>query len=99
MNANVVTIAENKFALQGPLTFDTVPDVLGESRSWLKKDAEVTIDLKQVSKADSAGLALLIEWLRLARLSNCKVHFINFPPQFKSLIDVTGLQQALAITE
>jgi phospholipid transport system transporter-binding protein len=99
MNASVVTIAENKFALRGPLTFDTVPDVLGDSRSWLKKGAEVTIDLKQVSKADSAGLALLIEWLRLARLSNCKVHFINFPPQFRSLIDVTGLQQALAITE
>ena len=99
MNASVVTIAENKFALQGPLTFDTVPDVLGDSRSWLKKGAEVTIDLQQVSKADSAGLALLIEWLRLARLSNCKVHFINFPPQFRSLIYVTGLQQALAIAE
>ena len=99
MNAVIVTLSEGNFALQGPLTFDTVPDVLGDSESWLKKGSKVTIDLKEVSKADSAGLALLIEWRRLAQLADCKLHFINFPAQFRSLIDVTGLQQALAIKE
>ena len=55
----------------------------------------LTIDLQQVTQADSAGLALLIEWLRQARKANVSLSFSNIPPQMLVLIRVNGLQDTL----
>ncbi|MCK7579441.1 MAG: STAS domain-containing protein [Chromatiales bacterium] len=53
------------------------------------------IDLAQVERADSAGLALMIEWLKRAQVAGCKLRFANIPVQVQTLIRVNGLQAAL----
>ncbi len=85
-------------AVSGALTFDTVPDVFQQSLDWVQKaNGRLTIDLKEVQRADSAGLALLVEWLRRARAKGAEVAFINVPEQVRSLIRVNGLNQALGV--
>ena len=55
----------------------------------------MVIDLAQVERADSAGLALMIEWLKRARDAGCRLEFANIPDQVQTLIRVNGLQAAL----
>jgi phospholipid transport system transporter-binding protein len=88
-----MTRSDGTFAIQGELTFSTVPDLLGQSKKWLAAGHEaVTINLENVAKADSAGLALMIEWLHLARTADREIHFVNIPVQLNDLIRLNGLK-------
>ena len=80
--------------LTGELTFGTVPDLYQASLKWFA-DPSLAVDFAQVSKADSAGLALMTEWRRLAHEKNCKVEFLNIPEQVQELIKVSDLQDVL----
>lgn len=83
---------DGAFEITGLLTFATVPELLQQSRAWLADDhRELAIDLGGVTRADSAGLALMIEWLRLARSRNRRLRFIHIPEQLQNLIRVSGL--------
>lgn len=82
-------------AVSGPLTFDSVPALYAASRAWFAGKDAMTIDLADVSTADSAGLALLIEWLRAARKTGAPLQFSNIPSQMLELIRVNGLQDTL----
>ena len=81
--------------VSGMLTFDTVPGLYRTSDNWCAGGGEIVIDLAQVTRADSAGLALMVEWLRRARASSCRLRFANIPAQVQTLIRVNGLQDAL----
>ena len=82
-------------AVAGELTFDTVPALYQDSLSWFAGTSELTIDLAQVARADSAGLALLLEWLRGGERAGCRVHLVNIPQQVQTLIRINGLNGAL----
>jgi len=82
-------------AVAGALTFETVPRLYQNSSSWFTGAGDLTIDLAQVERADSAGLALLIEWLRRARAANRSLRFANIPVPVQTLIRINGLQDAL----
>ena len=79
----------------GALTFETVPDLYQNSSSWFEGAGELILDLAQVERTDSAGLALLIEWLRRAQVENRTLRFANIPAQVQTLIRINGLQDAL----
>lgn len=79
----------------GALTFETVPDLYRNSANWFQSAGELTLDLAQVERTDSAGLALLIEWLRCAKAANLTLRFANIPAQVQTLLRINGLQDAL----
>lgn len=97
--AGQVTLrGEGNLAVSGVLTFNTVPDVLTQSAPWIDKaGGPITMDLKEVRRADSAGLALLVEWLRRAKDKGRQLRFVNVPDQVRSLIRVNGLSEALGV--
>lgn len=83
-------------AVAGDLTFETVPDVYAESRAWFERaGGRITVDLAEVQRADSAGLALLIEWLRRAQARRVPIAFVDVPEQLQSLARVHGVGRAL----
>lgn len=85
-------------ALSGELTFDTVPAVWRDLAAWLNAGGgEIAVDLAQVTHADSAGLALLIELQRLARGRNRKLRLLGVPAQLADLIRINGLTEAFAL--
>ena len=90
-----LTVHEGTIRVHGALTFATVPDLLKESANIIRSASEtITIDLRDVSRTDSAGLALLIEWLRVAE---SHARFVNIPAQLRRLIDVSGLARAFGV--
>jgi phospholipid transport system transporter-binding protein len=83
--------------VSGALTFDTVPALYKSSAGWFAGEGELIIDLAAVERTDSAGLALMIEWLRRARAANRPLRFVNAPAQVQTLIRVNGLSDALPV--
>ncbi|GAB4507599.1 MAG: hypothetical protein Tsb0026_03710 [Sulfuricaulis sp.] len=83
---------EGVFAMSGQLTFQTVPQFHGHVSTLLQNGARpITIDMQGVTQADSAGLALMIEWLQLTRAAKRELFFTNIPEQMRDLIRVNGL--------
>lgn len=81
-------------AISGALTFETVPDLYKASGAWFEVEGDLTLDLAQVTNADSAGLALLLEWLRRARAAKRNLRFANIPAQVQSLMRINNLHDA-----
>lgn len=95
-SASATADGDGMLTVRGVLSFDTVPDVYAQSAAWVQQSqGQITIDLKDVERADSAGLALLVEWLQLARRQSRELQFTNMPEQLRSLVRVNGLDKAL----
>jgi len=85
------------FVLRGELSFSTVSDLSRRSAGLLWQDEQVTLDLEGVTRTDSAGLALLVEWLRIARRKGKSIQFRNIPPQMMAVAQVVGLDSLLPV--
>jgi anti-anti-sigma factor len=55
------------------------------------------VDLGEVDLMDSSGLSLLIDLLRLCREMGLPMNVRQVPEQVRALLDLTGLDQALAM--
>lgn len=90
-------LGEGNFLLSGMLTFDTAPPAWRASSALLNGGGDLTLDLQGVTHTDSAGLALLIEWMRGARRRNKRITFKNIPTQMLAIAKVSGLERILPI--
>lgn len=89
---------ENRLRLTGDLSFCSVP-ALREQALPLLQQAEDTleIDLSGVGRSDSAGLALLVEWMRTAKRLNKSLRYLNIPMQMLAIARVSSLDQILPL--
>lgn len=85
------------FFLQGELTFSSIDKKTVNAFSVHIQDTvdKIILDLKQVTNFDSAGLALLIEWIKFAQNRNIKLLFDNIPDQLMAIARLSGFEQAL----
>ncbi|OYV78404.1 MAG: hypothetical protein B7Z66_01730 [Chromatiales bacterium 21-64-14] len=81
----------------GDLSFQTVPQVWADSEAVFQKVPQLEIDLRDVSRSDSAGLALLVEWMRQARRAGKVIRFYNIPRQMLAIARVSSLDQILPL--
>ena len=75
--ANVVATTELKNGVchvGGTLNFVTAGDALKAVSAHIKTNPQLTIDMSAVSDSNSVGLALMIEWLAIARSENCLLY-------------------------
>ena len=91
-------INDQQYALSGELTMHTVSQVSLDAASLITTmKGEVTINLSNIVRADSAGLALLIDWLRVARRRNFTLHFEQLPEQLMQIARLCELDSVLPI--
>jgi phospholipid transport system transporter-binding protein len=87
--------SDGVYRITGLMTFETVPDLLEHTASWADSHHDgITIDMKEVTRVDSAGLALMMEWLRFAGTAKRALRFTNLPDQARNLIRISGLENA-----
>lgn len=91
------SITETQYRLSGDLEFATVPDLEHEARHLFKEHDQLDIDLQQVRRSDSAGVALLVEWVRQAEKYQCKLRFFNIPEQMLAIARVSSLDTILPL--
>ncbi len=82
----------NTYFAEGDLTFFTINKKTIQSFEFLRSTDELCIDLTNIKHADSAGLALLIEWIKHSKLYQTNLSFINIPEQLLTLAKLSGFE-------
>ena len=90
--------ADDRLVVEGELDFTTVVALLGDAQPLLEAGTDVRIDLQGITRSDSAGLALLIEWMRTAQRLDKAIQFLNIPPQMLDIARVSSLDQVLPLS-
>ena len=86
---------DGKFAMQGSLTFETVADALEKSKTLFADHARVELDLTAVEESDSAGLALLLEWVNWAKNYVREIRYINVPKGILVIAQISEVDDML----
>ena len=93
--AALASLGQGRWALSGDLLFENAARLLDEGVAAFGAEQRVEIDLSQVGRVDSAGLALLVEWSVAARGDGRAVHYRNAPPVLGALAGISDLTQVL----
>lgn len=93
----VATQAGGGYRVAGELTFETVPEIWQHHGRLAGDGDTVVVDLTDVTRADSAGLVLLVEWLRAAQHQNRQVVFRNIPGPLLAIARVSNLDTLLPL--
>ena len=93
MNEASINRRGSKICLEGELSFATVGGLLREAAPLLEKGTDrLLLDLKDVKRADSAGLALLLEWVAQCRRQGRPILCQHLP---ESLLDIARFSNVL----
>lgn len=79
----------------GSLHFSTVSRLLTAGTDAIGRNEASVIDLAGVTMSDSAGLALLIEWLSVAKAANRTLRYENIPSQLQQLARLSEVEELL----
>jgi len=77
--------------VSGPMTMATARTVDSAVRTALAALPNAIVDLSAVTRADSAGLALLLGWMRQTRAREAGILFRGVPPQMEAIAGTSAL--------
>jgi len=79
----------------GSLHFTTVNSLLSAGVDAIDGGRAAVIDLASVVGSDSSGLALLIEWLSVAKAAGRSLRYENIPSQLQQLARLSEVEELL----
>jgi phospholipid transport system transporter-binding protein len=85
---------DKNWFLTGDVTLETIPELLKACAA-----PAGTVDLAEVKRIDSAAIALLLEWQRLAHGRAAEVRFRNVPKQVLAIAGVCGVRPLLSLED
>lgn len=88
-------LAEGEYRLTGPVSFATAGDLLAASEQLFAGQRALCVDLAGVSGVDSAGLALLLEWIRRSQAAGRRISFAAVPDRLRAVAQLTGVDELL----
>lgn len=94
-NLQVEVLGGGNVRVAGEITFFTVNEAL--SFNVLSKTDQVKINLGGITRSDSAGLALMIHWMREAKKAGVDLSFEEIPENLFALAKVSYLDELLPI--
>ena len=96
MNPLPISRDGDRLSVHGDLSFDSVAEALRRSLDW-PEQTDIEIDLAGVSRSNSAGLALLLEWLKNAQQKGRQIKYHNVPEQLLTIARAYGIDDDLPI--
>lgn len=101
MQAKIITNKNGSYAIEGELNNQTVPKISQQLGHLIfsVEGQNIMMDLALVSRSDSAGVALLVETMQLAKSSNLTLLFSNLPQQMQDIAGLSGLLDILPISK
>jgi phospholipid transport system transporter-binding protein len=88
-------LGDGHFALAGEVTFDTAESILKASEQPFEEHTRLEIDLSGVTASDSAGLALLLEWVTWANHTVREIRFSGMPERVLAIAKTTEVDDLL----
>jgi phospholipid transport system transporter-binding protein len=97
-SAAVTVSAPGQVTVSSALTFETARRVFEAGVACFVSDGSpaIAVDCAAVPNADSAGLAVLIEWRRWSRQHGRRLKFVNLPAQINALAHLSEVSDVLA---
>ncbi len=83
------------FALSGKMTFQTAGRLLRESEELFEEHTRLEMDLSGVTETDSAGLALMLEWITWANHTVREIRFVGTPEKIDAIAKTTEVENLL----
>ena len=97
MSTRIEKQEEGKFLISGLLEFATATQLARQGNELFKIEGDaLVLDLGGVTRSDSAGLALLIEWRRVAEQRKQTLSFSNIPQQLLDIAEVSGIDKLIS---
>lgn len=97
-NAAFTVVGDSRSKVTGPLHFTSVSALLTAGTAAIVEGHAAVIDLRGVTESDSSGLALLIEWMSVARAARRGLRYENIPIQVHQLARLSELEELLIST-
>lgn len=94
--ARLTQAADGRWVLGGQLDFSSVPEVWPTLEQQLRQGRPVTLSLRDVERANSAGLVLLIEALDVARRVDCTLSLVDIPEELIHLARMSSCDDLIA---
>jgi phospholipid transport system transporter-binding protein len=89
-------LGEGRFAVSGEMTFATAEKMLRASEDLFDDHTQIDVDLTEVTDSDSAGLALLLEWVTWANHSVREIRFTGMPEKILAIARTTEVEPLLS---
>jgi phospholipid transport system transporter-binding protein len=93
--ASIIRDGAFRFHVEGEMTFATAKQLLIQSEDYFAKPQDLEINLSRVSGADSAGLALLLEWKARAALAGKHLVVEELPEAMRSIAHLCRIETLL----
>jgi phospholipid transport system transporter-binding protein len=92
---SIARAGEGRLAASGELEFATAAAALDAGLALIGAGEHLIIDLGGVKAGDSAGLAVLVEWLSVARARGATIVYQGVPAQFLAIARICDLEELL----
>lgn len=100
MQAKINKQEQGIYAVEGELNMQSVPVISKKMFELIRLEKQnFTLDLSSVSRSDSAGVALLVEAMQLAKTNNLELSLSNLPQQMQDIAGISGLLDILPISK
>jgi phospholipid transport system transporter-binding protein len=97
--AALVDRGQARWSLEGVLDFESVAPLVPQGERMLCAAAPLDLDLSAVREANSAGLALLLEWAEMARSREKVLRLHNLPDSLKRLAALANVSHLLPLAD
>ena len=88
-------LGDGRFTLSGRMSFDTAGDILRESEALFEHHTLLTVALSGGAHTDSAGLALLLDWITWANHTVREIRFEGMPEKIDAIAKTTEVDSLL----
>lgn len=88
-----------RFRISGGMTFATVTAILERSKELYGETPLIKLDLSGVVRGDSAGLALLLEWINWSTAYGREIRYFGIPAQILAIARISEVEDLLRAGE
>ena len=92
----MIEVTGNRMRVVGPVVISTAA-ALKNAGDKAVADGATVVDLGGVAEADSAAVALLLSWVRVARETKQSLTVVNPPESIRSLAALYGVADLLPL--
>jgi phospholipid transport system transporter-binding protein len=87
----------HSYLLAGVLSRHTIQDIRKKSLTLFKDKKTIIVNLSQVTRSDSSGVALLVEWMRMTVVGKQSIAFQDIPDYMMDIAKISGLNKILTV--
>lgn len=90
-----ITLENQTLLVSGDMHVSNVMSLHAKSLPLLSQCSQWVFDFSRLKSSDSAGLALIVEWVKLARQQQKTIQLQHLTQHLQSLAKVAGLERVL----